>query len=91
VPYPCGMDPLGLLVEDMTDDGEVDVVVTNRAASTVSVLRGDGVGGFAAPEPFMVGMMPFAVAAADFNEDGVPDLVTANNADSTVSLLISAP
>ena len=81
----------GVLVTDMTGDGDLDVVVGNRAANMVSVLRGDGAGGLGAPESFMVGMTPFAVAAADFNEDGVPDLVTANNGDSTVSVLISAP
>ena len=54
-------------------------------------IVGDGIGGFATPEPFPVGAGPKSITWGDFNDDGVPDLVTANGTDSTASVLPSNP
>ncbi len=92
IPYPCGVYPHGLAVEDMNGDGNLDVVVTNYATEgAVSVLLGDGAGGFSAPTSFTVGAYPMALDIGDFNEDGVPDVVTATSGGSTVSVLLSSP
>jgi hypothetical protein len=40
----------------------------------VTVLLGDGTGGFQNPAELAVGSSPVAVAIADFNQDGCPDL-----------------
>jgi hypothetical protein len=44
----------------------------------VSVLLGQGNGGFDALPPLTVGVRPISVAAADFNGDNIPDLAVMN-------------
>src|SRR5207249_1194664 len=61
---------------DVNGDGHTDLV------TSVSVLLGDGAGGFGAPQNYAVGANPSSVAVADFNRDGKPDLVTANTGSS---------
>ena len=71
-------------------EGE-DVVGSDQVGKQVAELVGDGIGGFATPEPFPVGAGPKSITWGDFNDDGVPDLVTANGTDSTASVLPSNP
>jgi hypothetical protein len=63
-------------------------VTANRAASSVSVLRGKGDGSFRKAVHFPTGKGPVAVLSADFNGDGVPDLATADSLGNTVSVLL---
>ena len=54
----------------------------------VSVLLGDGGGGFAAPNTYdLTGGSPFGLAVADLDADGSPDVVTANEY-GTASVLL---
>jgi hypothetical protein len=57
------------------------VVVANEHDSTVSVLLGNGSGGFAPAQAFGVGVgyKPYGVAIADLNGDGNPDIAIANS------------
>jgi uncharacterized delta-60 repeat protein len=88
VDYNLSGPPAGLAVGDFNHDGKPDVVVTNQATNSVSVLLGDGEGGFPGPlRSFPTGSHPTAVAVGDFNGDGKPDLVTLND-NGTVSLLL---
>jgi hypothetical protein len=54
----------------------------------VSVLLGNGSGGFTSATTIAVGSRPYAIAVGDFNVDGKPDLATANNTSSDVSVLL---
>ena len=85
-----GPAPISVATGDFNGDGVLDVVTANALANTVSVLLGDGKGGFSpAPHsPFKVGTEPESVAVGDFNGDGVLDLVTANTQDDNVTLLL---
>jgi hypothetical protein len=62
---------------DFNHDGIPDVVTTNLDDGTVSILLGDGKGGFhnAPGSPFPAGAKPWEVAVDDFNGDGIPDLI----------------
>ncbi len=62
---------------DFNKDGHPDVVTTNLDDDTVTILLGDGKGGFyAAPHsPFHAGAKPWAVAIDDLNKNGNSDLV----------------
>jgi acetyl esterase/lipase len=82
-------------VADFDRDGSLDLIVANRgpfpnyaAPGTVSLLRGNGDGSFAAPRSFTVGANPSAVVAADLNGDGWMDAATANLETDSVSVLL---
>lgn len=73
---------------DFNKDGKLDIVVANRKTNTVSVLLGDGQGGFGAATTFATGTEPRSSAIGDFNGDGNLDVITANYATSNVSVLL---
>ncbi len=89
-PFAVGTNPPSLVVDDFNGDGVPDLAVANFTDSTVTVLLGDGLGGFVAPtgSPFAVGSDPFSIVAGDFNGDGIPDLATANDGSNNVTVLI---
>ncbi len=89
-PFTVGTSPFKLAVGDFNGDGIQDLAVANQGSNTVTVLLGDGSGGFAeAPNsPFTVGTSPISVAVGDFNGDGIQDLATSNDVDSPVTVLL---
>jgi hypothetical protein len=88
--YGTGTNPNSVAVGDFNKDGKPDLATANFTASTVSVLLGNGSGGFAktATDP-AVGANPYSVAIGDFNRDGKPELATANYGDGTASVLLN--
>jgi len=78
---------------DLNGDRVLDVVAVNNAINifgTVSVLLGDGSGGFGAPVSYPVGgAVPIWPAIADFDGDGNPDMAVslAGSADAVSVLL----
>ena len=66
-----------------------DIVVANDVDDSVSILLGDGTGGFDNLGNFMVGDSPSSVAIGDFNNDGRPDLVVANWDSADISILMN--
>ena len=62
---------------DLTGDGIIDLLVSEYNGG-VSVLPGDGSGGFGAPTFYAAGSYPTAVASADVNGDGKPDAIVAD-------------
>ncbi|MBN8233293.1 VCBS repeat-containing protein [Corallococcus macrosporus] len=73
--FTTGRVPMALLAEDFTGDGRVDLVTANNADNTVSLLAGDGFGGFAAAVTTDVATLPIALASADLDGDGRKDLL----------------
>ena len=67
--------PYGLVAADFNKDGKLDLATANYWDS-VSVLLGDGAGGFGAPVRFNLDPMdhPDALTTGDFNKDGKLDL-----------------
>src|SRR5262245_15044594 len=68
-----------VLLVDMDRDGHLDLVTKNYTNQTVSVLRGNGRGGFTqAPiRSVHLDFVPAAIALGDLNKDGTQDLVVA--------------
>jgi hypothetical protein len=82
-----GVNPSAISAGDMNADGSVDLVVTNGGSNSISVLLGNGTGGFTAVLPqlqwtFSTGTSPVAVALADFSGDGRLDIATINQSGS---------
>jgi hypothetical protein len=81
--------PQGIVLADVTGDGNADIVTANSGASTLSLLAGDGSGGFAPAVQFATGLTPVAVAAADVDGDGLADLVSLDTAAQAVSVFLA--
>ena len=56
--YPVGANPYSMAIADFASDGITDVVTSNRAGNTVSVLLGNGNGTFAPAETYPTGTTP---------------------------------
>src|SRR5262249_46574313 len=98
VPTPTGcfaflcdtaLGPNSVAAGDLNGDGKSDLAVSNARSGTVSVLLGNGTGGFSTPTDFAVGTQPVSVVVSDFNGDGKKDLAIANHGSNDVSILIN--
>lgn len=65
---------------DFNEDGNPDIITSNWEGSSVSVLLGDGRGGFslAGGENVPVPGSPFGIAVGDFNDDHHADIAIAH-------------
>jgi hypothetical protein len=77
-PFAVGRQPYPLALGDLNRDGSLDVVTPNVGSASVSVLLGDGRGGFtpARTGPIGVTARPYFVALGDLDGDSRLDAVT---------------
>jgi hypothetical protein len=76
--------PGSMAVADYNGDNQPDISTAN-VSGTVSVLLGDGAGGFAPQVTYVTpGPVPRWIVSEDFNSDGRPDLATANQGGNVV-------
>lgn len=81
-------DPHGIAIADATGDGKADLISANTVYGDLSILAGDGAGGFAAATHVTTDLGPVGVEALDVTGDGVVDLVTVNTTAQSVSVLV---
>jgi hypothetical protein len=83
VRYPLPSDaisPTSVAVGDFNSDDKNDLLIANYGSSNVSVLLGDGSGGFITlASSISVGNYPTTIVARDFNGDGHLDFATAGS------------
>jgi peroxiredoxin len=76
---------------DVNGDGNLDILTTNANDNSVSVLLGDGKGGFApsGASPIKAGRHPYdAIILSDVNNDGKVDIVTPNLIGNAVMAML---
>ena len=72
--FGVGGFPNAIVAADFNDDGHVDLATGKRRGEGVSVLLGDGSGGFNATAEIRIGTDGASIVAGDFNGDGRVDL-----------------
>ncbi|MEH2067451.1 MAG: DUF4347 domain-containing protein [Nostoc sp.] len=86
--FSVASNPPSVTVGDFNKDGNSDLAVANINSNNVSVLLGNGSGGFGAATNFGVGNSPISVTVGDFNKDGNFDLAVANADSNSISVLL---
>ncbi|AFZ07458.1 Subtilisin [Oscillatoria nigro-viridis PCC 7112] len=70
-----GTNPYGIATGDFDLDDQPDLAVTNQGSDTVSILLGNGTGGFdPAPIPTLTVSNASSIAVGNFNNDNFSDL-----------------
>lgn len=85
-PFAVGDEPHAIVDGDFNRDGRADVATANIGSDTVSILLGNGAGGYAAAPTVPVGDEPTGLAVGDFNRDGRVDLAVANPTSDDISV-----
>lgn len=86
-----------LAVADFNNDSKLDLAVAisrlelspSPVKTNISVLLGDGSGGFGTPFILAAERSPARITAADFNGDSKPDLITANQLVNNVTVYLN--
>ena len=85
-----GRSPGSVEVGDFNNDKLPDLAVTSETDSSVTVLLGNGKGGFTETpnSPFFAGSSPNDISINDFNKDGKMDLAFANHEQKYLTVLL---
>lgn len=79
--------PTSVAAGDLNGDGIPDLVITKAGSNSVTVLLGNGDGGFAAGATYNAGTQPGHVQLADLNGDGRLDAAVTDAATGNVDVL----
>ena len=91
-PIAIGTSPFSLTIADINGDGIEDLITVNSSDNSLTLLFGNGAGGFTAStggRTSQSGQYPVtSVAVGDFNRDGIQDLAVANFGTDNVAILL---
>jgi hypothetical protein len=74
---------------DFNHDGEIDMVVTSTQSDSLTVLYGNGAGGFPTKAILRASSSVRGVGVADLNGDGWTDIITANRFGDNVAVFLN--
>src|SRR5262249_21952397 len=72
---------------DINGDGKLDLISALFDAGTVSLLLGDGAGGFNQQAPLPVFVAPYYIATGDFDRDGRIDLALPRSGAAVIAII----
>ena len=78
--------PFGSAVGDLNGDGNLDVATANFSFGNMSVLLGNGLGGFGAPTVLPMAAGSWDVELVDLNGDGRLDAITGNQNANNITV-----
>ena len=81
----------GLVAVDFNKDGALDVVITNEYGTSVTVLLGDGKGGFPHQRWFGAEDEPIGLAVGDIDGDSLLDIAIANYDSRRITTMRGLP
>lgn len=87
--FPVGNNAGAITAGHLNGDLNLDVVTASFFGNQISVLLGDGLGGFGAPLNISVANRPRAVAIGDLDNDGFGDIITTNTNGNDISVFMS--
>jgi hypothetical protein len=91
-PFVAGHLPNDIAIADMNGDGNPDLVIADHQSPFLTILLGDGKGGFhsapGSPVDVHSHPHPHGVVVADFDGDGRPDVVTDSWGTNQIELLL---
>ena len=82
-----GASPTLVVLADLDRDGNLDAVTPDFGSDQVTILWGDGAGGFPARTDLSVGHGPDALAVAQLDTDAWPDIVVSEVTAGKVGVL----
>ncbi len=86
--YKVGKNPTTITTGDLNHDSLTDLVTTNIASNTLSILLGNGDGTFQDQVQVHVCQEPRALAMDDFNHDGHADVAIACPGGDEIAILL---
>ena len=86
IQFGAGAAPSSLATGDLNGDAQLDLVVVNYSGQSVSVLLGDGTGGFGPDTEYPNPGDPYALALGDLDGDGLLDLLVTSYLSDSLSV-----
>jgi cysteine-rich repeat protein len=86
-PQLTGVFPDGLVAQDVTGDGILDLSLINGVASDIAIFTGNGDGLFSAPNAVPV-LPSIDLAIGDLNNDGLLDLALSQRGQNLADLVV---
>lgn len=83
----AGQHPVAATLGDFDGDSKLDVAIANSDAKRLSILFGDGAGGFHVAESAQTGRAAHCLAAGDLDGDKKLDVVALSALEGTISVL----
>ena len=89
--YAVGQNPSWIGTADFNHDGILDLAVVNTTSNNITLLQGDGLGGFTplSGSPFATLSYPVSAVVGDFNADDNADLAVISATGNALSILLN--
>ena len=84
-----GLGPFSVALEDLDDDGDLDIAVAMRDSDGIQIFFNNGGGSFVFGMSFSAGDFPDGMVIGDLDGDGDPDFAVTNWTENVVSVLLN--